>query len=288
MLNIKDSTKIMVLQETYTLSNNVQLPRLAFGTWQLTEEEAQSAVKDALKAGYRMVDTAVQYENETGVGKAVRESGISREEVTVVTKIPHDVKTSDGAKAEIEGSLKRLGMDYIDLLLIHSPKPWPELFAGSEKTYYEENLAVWRAMEEAYRDGKVKAIGVSNFEPADMQNIIDHADIMPMVNQIRVHVGHVPTAVLEYCREHQIQVMAFSPNATGKLMQHPVVTEMAVRYGVSVPQLCIRFCLQLSTLPLPKTRHIERMRQNADVDFIISDSDMQQLLQVEEVSSLPD
>lgn len=278
----------MVLQETYKLNNGMQLPRLAFGTWQLANEEAQSAVKDALKVGYRMIDTAVQYENETGVGKAVCESSISRDELTVVTKIPHDVKTYEGAKAEIEGSLKRLGIEYIDLLLIHSPKPWPELFAGSEKTYFEENLAVWRAMEEAYRDGKVKAIGVSNFEPADMQNIIDHADIKPMVNQVRVHVGHVPTAVLDYCRDNQIQVMAFSPNATGKLLQHPVVTAMAARYGVSVPQLCIRFCLQLGTLPLPKTRHTERMRQNADVDFTISDSDMQQLLAVEEVSSLPD
>lgn len=278
----------MIHEEYYTLNNGVKVPRLAFGTWQLTNDEAYEAVGKAIRAGYRMVDTAVQYENEEGVGRAVRECGIERSAITVVTKIPHDVKTCEGAKAEIESSLRRLGLDYIDVLLIHSPKPWPELFAGSEKTYFEENLSVWKAMEEAYKAGKVRAIGVSNFEPADVQNIINHADIAPMLNQVRVHVGHVPTAVLENARQNNIIVMAFSPNATGRLLQHPVVTEMAARYGVSVPQLCIRFDLQLGTLPLPKTRHEERMRQNADVDFTISEDDIRALLSVEEVSSLPE
>lgn len=236
--------------------------------------------------GYRHIDTAAAYQNEAGVGQALRESGVGRENIFVTTKIPAEVKTYEGAKSAIETSLSNLGMEYIDLMLIHAPKPWPELFAGSDKTYFEQNLAVWKAMEEAYTAGKLRAIGVSNFEAADIQNLLDHGTVKPMANQIRVHVGHTPTDTIEYCRNKNILVMAFSPNATGKLLNHPTVVEMAANYKVFVPQLCIRYDLQLGLLPLPKTKHEEYMKQNADVNFEISAQDMDILSKVEEASSL--
>lgn len=159
--------------------------------------------------GYRHIDTAAAYENECGVGKALRESGLRREDVFITTKIPADVKTYEGAKSVIAASLKNLGTPYIDLMLIHSPKPWEELFGGSEKTYYEENLAVWKAMEEAVAAGQIRSIGVSNFEVSDLQNLIDHAEIKPAVNQIRIHIGHTPAEVISYCKANDIVVMAF-------------------------------------------------------------------------------
>ncbi len=276
----------MILDEKYTLRNGVQIPKMGLGTWQIDNDTAHDAAKAALDIGYRLIDTAAAYDNESGIGRAVVESGIRCEEAFLSTKIPADVKTYEGAKAVIEQSLSNLGTDYIDLMLIHSPKPWPELFAKSEKTYFEENLAVWKAMEEAYRDEKLRAIGVSNFETADIQNLIDHAETAPMANQIRVHVGHTPTEIIGYCQERDILVMAYSPNATGKLLHHLVVEEMAAKYDVTVPQLCIRYDLQLGLLPLPKTTHEEYMRQNAEVGFEISPVDMKTLSEVEEVSSL--
>lgn len=275
-----------MLEQRYTLSDGTRVPRLAFGTWQISDADAPRAVTDAIGTGYRLIDTAVDYGNERGVGQAIRECGLKRSDLQVVSKIPHDMKTYQGTKRTIDESLDRLNIGYLDLMLIHSPKPWPELDAHSPKAYFEENLEVWKAMEEAVEDGRIKALGVSNFGIADIQNILDNAAIAPVVNQIRVHVGHVPADVISYCRERGIVIMAFAPNATGKLLHHPVTTAIAARYGVSVPQLCIRFDLQLGTMPLPKTLSRERMAQNADVDFVISDDDMAELLKVPEVNNL--
>lgn len=275
-----------ILEETYQLNDGNRIPRLAFGTWQMDDDTAESSVAKALAAGYRHIDTAVQYENERGVGRGISRSGVPRSEVFVTSKVPHDVKDHDGAAAAIDGSLERLGLDYLDLVLIHAPKPWPEVFAGSDRTYFEENLEVWRALEEAVSAGKARSIGVSNFEVADIENIWENGSIRPAVNQVRVHIGHVPTEVLAWCREHGVVVEAFSPNATGKLRGNPTIEGMAARYGVSVPQLAIRFDLQLGVVPLPKTTHEEYMRSNADVDFAISEGDMDTLLAVDEIQSL--
>lgn len=275
-----------MLNEYYTLSNGVTIPKIALGTWQVSNEDVQTSVSDALSVGYRHIDTAAAYENENGVGNAVIKSDIARTELFLTTKIPAEVKSYEGAVEVIERSLANLQTDYIDLMLIHSPKPWAELFAGTEKTYYAENREVWRALTEYYKTGKLRAIGVSNFETADIQNIIDNAEIAPMVNQVRVHIGHTPKEVIDYCQSRSILIEAFSPNATGKLRTNPVVVEIADKYGVSIPQLGIRYDLQLGTLPLPKTTHREYMIQNADVDFVISDEDMARLREVEEISSL--
>lgn len=277
-----------MINETYTLENGVTIPKLALGTWQIDNQTVTDVVRDAIDAGYRHIDTAVQYENEEGIGKGILASGVDRKELFVTTKIPGDIKTYEGTKQTIEESLKRLGTNYIDLLLIHAPKPWPELFAHSEKTYFKENLEVWKAMEEAYQEGRVRAIGVSNFEISDIQNLLDHAKIKPMVNQIRVHIGHTPDDVIRFCQKNRILVEAFSPNATGKLMSNPDIIKMAEKYHVSVPQLSIRYDLQLGLLPLPKSTHKDHMIQNAEVDFTISTEDMDLLHKVPEIESLSD
>ena len=276
----------MILSEKIQLNNGVAIPRIAFGTWQISNERVTDAAKAALSVGYRHIDTAAAYENECGVGKALQESGLRRDEVFITTKIPAEVKTYEGAKAVIAASLKNLETPYIDLMLIHAPKPWEELFGGSEKTYYAENLAVWKAMEEAVAAGQLHAIGVSNFEIGDLQNLIDHAMIKPAVNQIRVHIGHTPVDVISYCKANGIVVMAFSPNATGKLLRHPVVAAIAAKYQVSVPQLSIRYDYQLGLIPLPRSTNPVHITENKDIDFVISDADMERLLQVEEIQSL--
>ena len=188
----------MVLQETYTLNNGLDIPKLAFGTWQIPNEKTPAAVKAALELGYRHIDTAVLYENEEGVGQGIRESGVPRDEIFVTTKIPPTVQTYEGAKECIDSSVEKLGIGTIDQVLIHSPKPWRELISGSPKHYFEENLAIWRAMEEAVEAGKVRSIGVSNFDTADLENIINNGTIRPAVNQLEVHIGHVPTKVLDF------------------------------------------------------------------------------------------
>ena len=276
----------MILSENFQLNNGVAIPRIAFGTWQIPNDRVTDAAKAALSLGYRHIDTAAAYENECGVGKALRESGLRRDEVFITTKIPAEVKTYEGAKAVIAASLKNLDTPYIDLMLIHAPKPWEELFGGSEKTYYAENLAVWKAMEEAVAAGQLRAIGVSNFEVDDLQNLIDYAEIKPAVNQIRVHIGHTPAEVISYCKKNGIVVMAFSPNATGKLLGHPVVAEIAAKYQVSVPQLSIRYDCQLGLIPLPRSTNPVHIAENKNVDFVISDADMERLAQVEEIQSL--
>jgi len=276
----------MILNEVYALNSGYSIPKLAFGTWQVSNEAVVEAAKVALGIGYRHIDTAAAYENETGIGEALKQSGLRREDVFITTKIPAEVKTYEGAKSIIEASLKNLDTPYIDLMLIHSPKPWPELFAGSEKTYYEENLAVWKAMEEAVQAGKVRSIGVSNFEIADIWNILSHAEIMPAVNQIRVRIGHTPTDVIQFCQDNGILIMAFSPNATGKLLGHPVVSGIAEKYGVSIPQLSIRYDLQLGLLPLPRSTNPVHIKENTELAFSIDPADMVRLGAIEEIQSL--
>lgn len=276
----------MILNETYKLNNGYEIPKIAFGTWQIDNTAVTNAVKTALSLGYRHIDTAAAYGNEAGIAKAIAESGIAREEIFITTKIPSEIKNYDDAKKSINDSLKNLNTSYIDLMLIHAPKPWEELFGGSDKNYFEENLAVWKAMEEAVEAGQIRSIGVSNFEIADIQNILDHGKIKPVVNQIRVHIGHTPTDVISYCQSNDITIMAFSPNATGKLLGHPVVTEIAKKYHVSVPQLSIRYDYQLGLLPLPRSTNPAHIAENKDIDFTISEEDMKLLSQVEEIQSL--
>ena len=265
----------MTLKEQYTLSNGVQIPKLGLGTWLIPNDEAAAAVRSAIEIGYRHIDTAQAYANEEGVGEGLRTCGLPRNEVFVTTKVAAELKDYASAAASIDESLRKLGLDYIDLVIIHSPQPWME-FRGP-KRYFEENKEVWRALEDAYEAGKVKAIGVSNFLRDDLQNLLDGCRIKPMVNQILLHTGQTPLKLLAFCKENGILIEAYSPIAHGAALKDARLKEMASRYGASVPQLCIQYTLQLGAVSLPKSTNPAHIRSNADLNFSISEEDMEAL-----------
>ena len=264
----------MITDETYTLSHGVEIPKLGLGTWFIDDDKAAQAVRDAVAAGYRNIDTAQAYGNERGVGEGVRTADVPREELFVSTKLAAEIKDYEGAVAAIDSSLATMGLEYIDLMLIHSPQPWDDFRGGD---YAEGNRAAWRALEEALAAGKLRSIGVSNFQQADIEGLLEGASVVPHVNQLLVHVGNTPAELIEYCTGKGILVEAYSPMAHGEMMKNSEVTAMAERYGVSVPQLCIRYTLDLGTVSLPKTANPAHMRDNAQVDFAISEEDMDTL-----------
>lgn len=268
-----------IFDETLTLPTGAPIPALGLGTWFISDDDAGRAVQEALEIGYRNIDTAQAYGNERGVGEGLRASAVPREEIFVSTKLAAEVKDYDGAVAAIDESLEKLGLEYIDLMLIHSPQPWDDFRGGD---YAEGNLAAWRALEEAHRAGRIRAIGVSNFLESDIDALIAGADVAPHVNQILVHAGNTPVELIEYCREKGILVEAYSPIAHGEILDNETVAGIAERYGVSVPQLCIRYTLQLGTVSLPKTANPEHMRSNAALDFSISEDDMATLRALDE------
>ena len=274
----------MIVDERYKLNNGQRIPKVALGTWQVNDDEAEAVVESSIAAGYRHIDTAIAYGNEAGVGRGIRAAmdsqGLHRESIFVTSKIPAEVKTHEGTVACIQESMDRLDCFHVDMMLIHAPKPWAEM-GKPGNNYYAENLEVWKALEDAYAAGKFRAIGVSNFDVDDLKNIMDECTVMPAVNQVRVHIGHVPYEVIEFCEQNGILVEAYSPNAHGNLANIPVICQMAAKYDVSVPQLASRFILQLGLLPLPKSTHGERILQNADLDFEIMPADMAELLEID-------
>jgi diketogulonate reductase-like aldo/keto reductase len=272
---------MMILKENYTLSNGVAIPKLGLGTWFIKDRDVVQAVKEAAKAGYRLIDTAQAYGNESGVGEGIRQCGVEREEMFVTTKLAAEIKSYKEAVASIDGSLKKLGFDYIDLMIIHSPKPWAK-FHGKEP-YFEGNREAWKALEEAYKAGKLRSIGISNFERADIDNILDSCSVKPMVNQILVHISNTPEELIQYNKDKDILVEAYSPFGHGELFKNGEVAAMAKKYKVSVSQLAIRYCLELGLLPLPKTANPQHMKTNAEVDFVITKEDMEQLKNVEPI-----
>jgi diketogulonate reductase-like aldo/keto reductase len=264
----------MILNETYTLSNGVRIPKLGLGTWFIDDDKAAQGVRDAVTIGYRNIDTAQAYGNERGVGEGVRTSGVPRDEIFVSTKLAAEIKNHDDATAAIDGSLATLGLDHIDLMLIHSPQPWNDFRGGD---YADGNREAWRALEDAHKAGKIRAIGVSNFQQQDLENILGSCSVAPHANQVLVHAGNTPAELIEYCESKEILVEAYSPIAHGSILANPDVRAIAEKYGATVPQLCIRYTLQLGTVSLPKTANPEHMRSNAEVDFVISDEDMDAL-----------
>ncbi|WES64404.1 aldo/keto reductase [Microbacter sp. GSS18] len=272
----------MIIEESYTLSNGVEIPKLGLGTWFINNADVVPAVKSALEVGYRHIDTAQAYRNEKGVGEAVRTAGVKREDVFVTTKLDAGAKSYKRAVAGIDRSLKTMGLDHIDMMIIHSPQPWTQ-FRG-DKPFFEENRQVWKALEDAYTAGKLRAIGLSNFERADLDNILEVATVNPMVNQILAHIGNTPHELIEYTQSKGILVEAYSPVAHGQLLKNEQVKALAEKYGVSVPQLSIRYVLQLGLLPLPKTANPAHMKANAELDFVISDEDMATLQNIEPIT----
>ena len=276
-----------MFDQIMTLSNGVKIPQLALGTWLIDDDKAADAVRAAIAMGYRHIDTAQAYANERGVGEGIRTSGVKREELFVTTKVAAEHKDYKSASEGIDNSLKEMGLDYIDMMIIHSPQPWVEV-NQSEDRYYEGNLEAWRALTDAYKAGKLKAIGVSNFLQEDIENIWNNADVKPMVNQVLCHISNTPLDLIKYCQGKGIVMEAYSPVAHGEAMKITAIADMAKKYGVSVPQLCIRYDIQLGMIVLPKTANPEHMKSNADVDFVISDEDMEILKNVDRIDNYGD
>lgn len=266
----------MIFNETFTLNNGVQIPKLALGTWFIDDDKAAEAVRQAIKIGYRHIDTAQAYGNERGVGEGVRTCGVPREELFIVSKVAAEHKDYDSAMQSIDGTLKRMGLDYLDMMIIHSPQPWMEVNQSDDR-YYEGNKEAWSALEDALAAGKLRAIGVSNFLPGDIDNILEDCRVQPMVNQILAHISNTPFELIDYCKSKGIVVEAYSPVAHGAALGNPAIGAIAEKYGVSIPQLCIKYDLQLDMVVLPKTANPDHMRANADLNFTISDEDMETL-----------
>lgn len=258
------------LTDVYTLANGVAIPWVGFGTWQTPDGQvAADSVKAALAAGYRHIDTASIYKNEAGVGQGIRESGVPREEIFVTTKIWNNKRGYEKTRESVEKSLERLGLDYLDMVLIH----WPAAPHRVEN-WEELNQSTWQALTDLYKEGKIRAIGVSNFKPHHLKALLE-AEVKPMVNQIELHPGMTQQETVDLCKEHGILLEAWSPLGCGRLLDHPFLAELAAKYGKSVAQICIRWCLQKGFLPLPKSVTPSRILDNTKVfDFVLSDEDM--------------
>lgn len=258
------------MTDKFLLNDGVEIPYIGLGTWQSEKPDAYRAVRAAIDCGYRHIDTAYAYDNEDAVGNAVKDSGIAREKLFITTKLPSDIKTYKGAKEYCERSLKALNTDYLDLYLIHAPWPWAAV--GTDCT--EGNIEAWKAMIDLKKEGKLRSIGVSNFHGEHIESIIKATGVVPSVNQIRFYIGNTQEHIVKYCREKGILIEAYSPLATGKILEIKEIAEIAERCSVSIAQLCIRYCLQRGTLPLPKSVTPSRITDNIKLDFEIPESDM--------------
>ena len=276
-----------MFNEIMKLANGVEIPQLALGTWLIDDDKAAAAVRAAIEIGYTHIDTAQAYENERGVGEGIRTSGIAREKLFVTTKVAAEHKDYKSAAEGIDESLRKMGLDYIDMMIIHSPQPWMEV-NQSDNRYIEGNREAWRALQDAYKAGKLRAIGVSNFLKEDIDSLWEAAEIKPMVNQVLCHIANTPLDLIRYCQDKGIVMEAYSPVAHGEAMKIPAIAEMAKKYGVTIPQLCIRYDIQLGMIVLPKTANQAHMKTNAEVDFVISDEDMEILKAVEKIDNYGD
>lgn len=264
-----------VVNQSFDLNNGVSIPKIGFGTWQIPDGKiCYNAVTDALKIGYRHIDTAMVYNNESSVGKAVRESKVNREEIFVTSKLPAFYKTYDEAAAAFDKTMNTIGLDYLDLYLIHAP--WAS-WDDRDRDLSKENIEVWRAMEDIYKSGRCRSIGVSNFRVSDLNAVLENCRVRPMVNQIRFFIGNSQPQLTEFCQKNDILVEGYSPFATGRILENKEILAMADRYGKSLPQICMRYALQKNVLPLPKSVHYDYILQNIDVDFTISHGDMDYL-----------
>ena len=271
-----------MFNKTMKLSNGVEVPQLALGTWLIDDDKVADAVVAAIKMGYRHIDTAQAYGNERGVGEGIRKSGVPREEIFITSKVAAEHKDYKSAADGIEETLRKMQLDYIDMMIIHSPQPWKEVNQSDDR-YVEGNREAWRALTDAYKTGKIRAIGVSNFLKEDIDSLWEVAEVKPMVNQVLCHISNSPLELIDYCKSKGIVMEAYSPVAHGEALKNAKIAEMAAKYGVSVPQLCIRYDIQLGMIVLPKTANPDHMKSNAEVDFEISADDMEILKNIEHI-----
>ncbi len=262
------------IQDTVQLNNGYRIPCLGFGTYKMPAEQAEASVREAIRAGYRHIDTAAFYGNEKEVGRAVRESGLSREDIFITSKVWNTDRGYEKTKAAFTRSLEALGTDYLDLYLIH----WPANYLQFGAEAAELNRETWRAMEDLYLEGKVRAIGLSNFLAHHIEALLETARVRPAVDQIELHPGWLQGGILRYCRDRGILTEAWSPMGRGQLLDHPTIVSMAARYDKTPAQLCIRWVMEHGALPLPKTVTPSRIRSNTEVfDFMIGQADMEAL-----------
>ena len=257
--------------DVYVLSNGVEIPCIGFGTWQTPDGDvAREAVKSAIKAGYTHIDTAQAYGNEESVGQGIKESGMAREDLFITTKLWNMSHSYELCKRDFEESLKKLGLDYVDLYLIHWPNP-----ITFRDHWQDANAETWKAMEELYKEGKIRAIGISNFRQHHIDELLKTAEIKPMVNQIRLCPGETQDELVEYSRSKGMILEAYSPLGTGKIFDVPEMQALAEKYGKSIAQICIRWSLQQGYLPLPKSVTASRIEENIKVfDFELEESDV--------------
>ena len=268
-MNFKNKT------DCFTLSNGVKIPCIGYGTWQTPDGEVtENCVKNAIEKGYRHIDTAFAYGNEASVGAGIKKSGIARDELFVTTKHWVTERGYEKTIKAVETSLQLLGLDYLDLYLVH----WP-CVAKCSAEWEEINLDTWRGFERMYKDGKLRAIGVSNYQQKHLETLFNNAEIKPMVNQLEFHPGYTQIDNIRYAQENGLLVEAWSPLGSGAVLNDEGLKNIAAKYGKSVAQLCVRLALQNGILPLPKSTNPDRMAANAEVfDFEISDEDVQTLI----------
>lgn len=262
--------------KTVILNDGNKIPEVGFGTYKSTDGSGYEVILTAIQAGYRSLDTAQLYENEEEVGRAVKESGIPREEFFLTSKLNRNLLGYESAKAELEKTLKRLGTDYLDLYLLH----WPRADYGKAgfDDWKQLDIESWRALEELQKEGKIKSIGVSNFLPHHLDNLLEHASVVPAVNQLELHPGYMQRVACDYCREHGIALEAWSPIGRGRLKENVILSELAEKYQVSIPHLCLVYLHQEGIIILPKSSNYERMKENMVVDdIVISKEDLWRL-----------
>lgn len=247
-------------REHYILNNGVEIPAIAFGTYKAADGKSADVIRAAIEAGYRYFDTASFYGTETYLAQAVRESGISRDEIFIASKLWKTEMGYENVKYAFERSLDKLNTDYLDLYLIHWPLPDPEY-----KDWKQLDKETWRAMEELYQARKVRAIGLSNFLPHHIDNILEDCTVRPAVDQIEYHPGYSQEAAVQYCKERNILVQAWSPIGRQRVLEEPLVLELAGKYAVSPAQICLKFAVQRGIIPLPKSSSVERMKENLDL-----------------------
>jgi len=260
------------VSKVYKLSNGVEIPSVGFGTWQAENGEiAVQSVLNAIKAGYRHIDTAQGYGNEESVGIAIKECGIAREDLFITTKLTNSEHGYEKTLAAFEESMRKLDLEYLDLFLIHWPNP-----IAFRDNWQEANAGSWKAFEELYQAGRIRAIGLSNFHPHHIEELMKTVTITPMVNQIRLCPGDTQDTIVDYCREKNILLQAYSPLGIGKIFEVPKMQELAEKYGKSIAQICIRWSLQRGYQPLPKSVTVERIKENLEVfDFELEAADVQ-------------